>query len=238
MHKRNRRLLALIAGTVFVLCAVVFVIGWLWDLFPPADRSEKRGETEQLSAHRPGPGEPPTRFTGVEFVGRKQGQKQYKLHFDVVEQEEGSDGFISFAGLKDGVIYQEGKPYYGLEARTGRWREKNNDFELRGDIVVTREGKVAFRSQEVYWDGTKEILMAPTPVEVDLDGVHATSDRLTANLKENTLHLQGNVHVADDSRVIRSEKVTYNRQTRELIVFGASQIEFNVETGSEAGDNS
>jgi LPS export ABC transporter protein LptC len=179
------------------------------------------------SSHPPAEGEPPTQFTGVEFIGRKDGMKQYQLFFDIVKRTE-DGGLVDFEGLKDGVIYQEGEPTYGIVARAGQWLEKKDDFELEGDISVTREGEMIFQSQRLQWDGNAEILTVPVPAQLKIDGLNATSKQLEAHVKTDRLYLQGDVVMWDDRHTIRGEQIVYDRQEEELRLIGPGEIEFTI----------
>ncbi len=204
-----------------VLAAVLLLLCWLGYL-PPGQRKVPSGP---LPANPPAEGEPPTQFTGVEFIGRKDGQKKYHFHFDRVQKTE-DEGLVIFEELRDGVIYQDDEPAYGITARGGRWLEAKDFFQLEGDINVTQEGKVVFQSQQLEWDGTSEILTAPTPSRISLDGVNATSRQLEAHMKTDKLHLLGDVVMWNDGYTIWSEKAVYDRQAGELRLIGPSKIEF------------
>lgn len=189
---------------------------------------QKSPPSETPPSHPPEAGEPPTQFTGVEFIGRKEGEKQYRLYFDVVKRTEDS-GLVIFEGLKDGLIYQEGKPIYTIAARAGQWLEAKDDFELEGDISVFREGEVVFQGQKLQWDGRTEVLTVPVSSQLRIDGLNATSDKLQAHVRTDRLYLQGDVAMWDDLHTIRAEQIIYDRQEEELRLIGPSEIVFRLE---------
>lgn len=220
LPKRFRFILA--AGLLIVVMVIVLVeVGYL-----PLRPSEPLSQTPPPS-HPPEAGDPPTQFSGVEFVGRKDGQKQYQLYFDIVKRTE-DGGHVTFEGLKDGVIYQEGEPAYGIVARAGQWLEAKDNFELEGDIHVTREGDIVFQSQRLQWDGSTEILTVPVPAQLQIDGLNASSRQLQAHVKTDRLYLQGDVVVWDDLHTIWTDNIVYDRQQEELRLIGPSEIEFRI----------
>ena len=188
-----------------------------------------------LPSSPPEEGEPPTQFTGVEFIGHTDGQRKYHLHFDKVKRTE-DEGLVIFEELWDGVIYQEGEPAFGITAKSGQWLEAKDDFQLEGDISVTQDGEVIFQSQRLEWDGASEILTAPAPSRVKLDGINADSQQLEAHVKTDKLHLLGDVVIWDDTYTIWAEKAVYDRQAGELRLMGPSEIEFTIGAAAEEAD--
>lgn len=219
LPKRSKRILA----AVGVLAAAILVLIGLGYL-PPGQR---KGPPSPLASNPPEEGEPPTQFIGVEFIGRKDGQKKYHFHFDKVKKTE-DEGLVIFEELWDGVIYQEDEPAFGITAKSGQWREAKDYFQLDGDINVTQEGEVIFQSQRLEWDGKSEILKAPTPSEISLDGIKAASRQLEAHVRTDKLHLLGDVVMWDDAYTIWAERVVYDRQAGELRLIGPSEIEFAI----------
>ena len=219
----QKRLKLILAASLVLIVTVLVLVqsGYL-----PLGQDDPPSQ-ESPSSHPPEAGEPPTQFTGVEFIGRKDGMKQYQLFFDIVKRTE-DGGLVDFEGLKDGVIYQEGEPTYGIVARAGQWLEKKYDFELEGDISVTREGEMIFQSQRLQWDGNAEILTVPVPAQLKIDGLNATSKQLEAHVKTDRLYLQGDVVMWDDRHTIRGEQIVYDRQEEELRLIGPGEIEFTI----------
>lgn len=224
----SRKLKLILAVTSCLVAIIVLAqLGYL-----PFGQDTPPAKTPPPS-HAPEPGEPPTQFTGVEFIGRKDGQRQYQLYFDQVKRTE-DDKRVMFEGLKDGVIYQEGEPAYGIQAKAGEWLEAKDDFELEGDISVTRAGDVIFQSQRLKWDGSAEILTVPVPAQLKLDGLNATSSQLEAHVKTDQLYLQGDVVLWDDVHTIRAERIVYDRQGDKLRMIGPSEIEFLIGEAKES----
>lgn len=149
-----------------------------------------------LDSHKPEAGEPPTQFTKVEFVGRKGGEKQYQFNFDIVRRT-GDDTLVTFEGLREGVIFQDGKPAYNIMAKAGRWLEAQDHFELEGDITVTGAGadELTLQSERLRWDGKDKVITIPVPVELTMDDMHATSQQMEAHMDADRLYLQGDVTV-------------------------------------------
>jgi len=222
-----KRLRAILAA-VGVLVAVILLLissGYL-----PV--GQQKAPSSPPPSNPPGEGEPPTQFIGVEFIGRKDGQRKYHFHFDKVKKTE-DEGLVIFEELWDGVIYQDGEPAFGITAKEGQWLEVKDYFQLDGDIKVTQEGEVIFQSQRLEWDGKSEILTAPTPSQIRLDGINATSQQLEAHIRTDKLHLVGDVVMWDDAYTIWAERVVYDRQAGELRLIGPSEIEFTIGTALE-----
>ncbi|NLY30035.1 MAG: LPS export ABC transporter periplasmic protein LptC [Firmicutes bacterium] len=219
LPKRLKRILAAV-GVLVAVVLVLISLGYL-------PLGQRKGPPSPPPSNPPEEGEPPTQFIGVEFIGRKDGQRKYHFHFDKVKKTE-DEGLVIFEELWDGVIYQEDEPAYGITARGGQWLEAKDYFQLDGDINVTQEGELIFRSQRLEWDGTSEVLTAPTPSEISLDGINATSQELEAHVRTDKLHLLGDVVMWDDAYTIWSERVIYDRQVGELRLIGPSEIEFAI----------
>ncbi len=210
----------LVAGLLVAgVAGILMGLGYLpWGKTDP-------GPDRPLSSHQPEAGEPPTQFTGVEFLGRKGGEKQYQFNFDTVRRTE-DGGLVTFEGLKEGIIFQDGEPAYDIVANAGRWLEAQDDFELEGDITVTRADELSLQSQRLRWDGKAEIITIPVPAELIIDGINATSRQMEAHVKTDCLYLQGDVVMWDGDHTIRANEIIYDRQAEELRLIGPGEIEF------------
>ncbi|NLJ86302.1 MAG: LPS export ABC transporter periplasmic protein LptC [Firmicutes bacterium] len=180
-----------------------------------------------LPSHPPEADEPAIQFSGVEFVGRKEGKKQYQLYFDKVKRSD-ETGLVTFENLKEGFIFQENDAAYRITAKAGSWLEAQDDFELEGDINITRADELELRSQKLKWDGKTEIITIPVPAQLTIDGLNATSRQLEAHVKTDRLYLQGDVVMWDEDHTIRSEQVIYDRKAEELHLIGSGEIDFLV----------
>ncbi|NMB24745.1 MAG: LPS export ABC transporter periplasmic protein LptC [Firmicutes bacterium] len=208
-------MLGLLAVSVI---GITMALGYLpWGETDPAPKP--------LDSHRPEAGDPPTQFTKVEFVGRKGGEKQYQFDFDIVFRT-GDDALVTFEGLRDGVIFQDGEPAYNIVAKAGRWLEAQDNFELEGDITVTGTDELILRSQRLKWDGKDRIITIPVPAELTIDDIHATSQQMEAHMDSDRLYLQGDVTMWDGEHTIRADEVIYDRKADALYLIGPSEIDF------------
>lgn len=154
---------------------------FIWGGTEPVDESEGGADLEVDV--RP-------RLTATRVVGRRQGERQFELDAGSIGDEE---DWVLLEDIENGLLYRDGGVFVSFRADAGRWHRSSNNLVLTGDVVLEYDGRVHLRTEEIEWKADLEIVVAPVPVRMTVDGDEVTANAMEADLDEERVRLEGDV---------------------------------------------
>lgn len=123
--------------------------------------------------------------------GRRINARSWSLDYGrIIEAPDGSTATLY--DVRHGEIFRNGKPYVAVHADTLVVNTLSNDFSATGHVVFTEnDGKHVrrFRSDHALYYGASQILTLPSAVHIESDGMAASFDHATVNLKTGSMSL-------------------------------------------------
>jgi len=117
--------------------------------------------------------------------GRRLNARSWSLDYGrIIEAPDGSTATLY--DVHHGEIFRNGKPYVAVRADSVVVNTLSNDFSATGHVVFTEnDGKHErrFRSEHALYYGVQQILTLPSAVHIESDGITASFDHATVNLK-------------------------------------------------------
>lgn len=215
MTDRSRKRIMYVAAALIALFSLFFAGKAVWDGLQRGDEAESGAE---LEVHlRP-------RLTATRVVGRRQGERQFELDAGSIGDE---DDWVVLEDIENGLLYRDGTVFVSFQADAGRWHRPSNNLVLTGDVVLEYDGRVRLRTEEIEWRAEDEIVVAPLPVRMTVDGDEVTANSMEADLDSEKLHLEGDVLILRDGgdRVEMATVVYWLAEDR-LEGFGRGRLVF------------
>src|SRR5690606_38403695 len=130
----------------------------------------------------PEPEEAVIRFTDTVFRGWREGELQWLIASEQIEQRP-EDG-VFFTEIREGALYSEGEAYLEFRAREGHWNPDTDVLRLAGSVQALRSGELVFQTDVLFWHGAEEWLHAPGTVELSVDGNQVRAEGMEADAKD------------------------------------------------------
>lgn len=170
--KWNWRRIALAAGAVVLIWVIVGVVLAGRESLPPAPG------TQALTLH------------GGRVTGNRMSTKSWMFEYQKAEMS--ADGMLaSVDGVRQGVLYKNGKPYLSVTAEHVSVNTQTFDFTAIGDVHVTQMqdnggAPRSFDSDFIQWVNATKMLMLPHPSIVRSGGqtLKVTSIKVNFNTGE------------------------------------------------------
>src|SRR5690606_4711768 len=172
------------------------------------------------------PEEPRTQLSTTRVVGRHQGERQFELDAAVIADE---DGWVRIETIRNGVLYRDGRPFVTFDADLGRWNRTTNNLILSGNVSLVYDDRVSMRTERLEWRAADELVVAPGPVYMVIDGDVVEAASMEADLAEERVRLSGNVRILRKSGdVLEMEDVVYWLAEERLEGYGRGRIVLRV----------
>lgn len=180
--------------------------------------------------------------------GREPGRPAVSIHESVVEHShEGKPSWrlnieeIQIAGggrsvaatdLREGVVYDAGKPVVRISAGRATYQTADRSFEVTGGVkVVSHRGAIITTSQ-VQWLPETQTLHCPAEVTMRAEGVTVRTQNLDVVVPQDIARTQSRVQVRTEHGHLTGRNLVYNLQTH-AYTLDAIQAVFTVEAARE-----
>lgn len=189
-----------------------------------------RGEDEIDVGVEP-PAEPRTQLSATRVIGRHQGERQFEMDAAAIADE---DDWIRIDAIENGVLYRDGRVFVTFDADGGRWHRPTNNLVLTGNVVLVYDDRVHIRTERLEWHAADEVVTAPGPVQMVIDGDTVEAAAMEAHLEEERVRLMGDVRIVRASGdVLEMSDVVYwladerleGRGRGRLVVGGGSRTQ-------------
>lgn len=175
--KWNWRKFAFAAGTVVLIWLIVGVV--LAGREPPP----------------PLPGTQPLTLHGGRVTGNRMSTKSWMFEYEKAEMS--ADGVLaSVDGVRQGVLYKNGKPFLSVTAEHVSVNTQTFDFTALGDVHVTQmqengSARRSFDSDLIQWVNATKMLTLPHPSIVRSGGETLKVASVTVNFTTGEIRFGG-----------------------------------------------
>ncbi|MGE5507694.1 MAG: LPS export ABC transporter periplasmic protein LptC [Chitinophagales bacterium] len=170
-------------------------------------------------------------FRDIRFVGRTAGKRDWEL--EVAKVTAPRDGErVDFYYVRRGVVYREGQPYLNLTADGGVYYPQQNNFLMRGHVVVSRANGDLLRGEELQWNPLTRQVTSPQPVEAKVEGIWFRANRLVVDVETETMIASGQVElVKDNGERMTGDTIIYSLKDAKWEIQGP--VEFTIRLGGD-----
>lgn len=211
---------------VAALLVVVAAVAW-WGVAAFRSGVEDDGSGAPLEP------EPDTRphLSASHVVGRRQGERQFELDAGTIADD---DDWVRIDDIENGVLYRDGRVFVTFDADAGRWHRPTNNLVLTGSVVLEYDRRVHMRTDELEWHAEDELVVAPGPVQMVIDGDVVEAGGMQADLDEERVRLTGDVRIVrPGGDTLEMAEVIYWLAEERMEGFGRGRLVFG--GGGEAG---
>ncbi len=192
----------------------------------PAGKSRPAGTEEYR--------QPGFHFRDIRLVGRNRGKREWELEVATVKAPR--DGKqVDFYFVRRGVVYREGEPYLFLTADGGVYYPEQNNFLMRGNIVVSRQNGDLLRAQELQWNPLTRQVTSTRPVEAKVEGIWFRANRLAVDVQTESLIAAGEVAlVKENGERLTGDTLIYSFRDAAWQIQGAAELSIRIGGDGEA----
>jgi LPS export ABC transporter protein LptC len=196
-----------------------------------------RGPENWAGKERPAGAErhaqPGLHFRDIRLVGRREGHREWELQVATVKVPR-DRGPVDFYLVRRGVVYRQGRPYLSLVADGGVYYPEQNNFVMRGHIVVSRENGDLLRAEEVQWNPATRQVTSTRPVEAKVEGVWFRANRFVVDVETQSLLASGEVQlVKEDGERLTAETIIYSLADAAWEIQGPAELRIRTGGGDE-----
>lgn len=179
-------------------------------------------EPDQADVGPEAAAEPRTQLSATRVVGRHQGQRQFELDAATIADE---DEWVRIETIRNGVLYRDGRAFVTFDADLGRWHRASNNLVLSGNVWLVYDERVSMRTEQLEWRAAQELVVAPGPVSLVIDGDVVEAAAMEAYLEDERVRLSGSVRIVRASGdVLEMEDVVYWLAEERLEGYGRGRI--------------
>lgn len=201
LSTKGKRLL--IVGSIVAL-GIIFVLlyGWWNTPQPPAEYIP-----------------PSVKLEESRLIGRRAGERQWEILTQTVSQE---DDKITLSDMGEIIIFQDGEPYFHIQAQSAVWQRRADLLELTGGVVVKGTGPEEFSlvSEKLIWEGEGNTLTCPGPTIISWNDITIRSNHTVINIDEETVIFQKQVEIEEGPLVWHLQRAIYYMEDDILEFFG------------------
>lgn len=170
-------------------------------------------------------------FRDIRLVGRSAGRRDWELEVaKVTAPRDGKE--VEFYYVRRGVVYREGTPYLRLTADGGVYYPEQNNFLMRGHVVVSRTNGDLLRAEELQWNPLTRQVTSPKPVEAKVEGIWFRANRLVVDVETQSMIASGEVElVKDNGERMAGDTIIYSLADATWEIQGP--VEFTIRLGDD-----
>ncbi len=212
----------LMAGLLLIAAAAAGA--WLTVHLTAPERASKETDARQAEA-------PAVSIRDSVVEHSEGGTPSWRLLIDQLEISTGGRA-IAAGGLREGLVYDEGKPVVRITAGEATYRTSDKSFEVTGGVkVVSHEGAVV-TTDRVEWLPETQTLHCPQEVTLRAEGITLRAENLDLIVPENIARTEARVHLRTEHGYLTGRNLIYNLDTRAYTLKSVQAI-FEVETARE-----
>lgn len=212
-------------GALLILAAVVLLVLFGRPPDPPATKGRPEGAGD--------PARPGFHFRDIRLVGRSRGEKQWELSVATVSSPKG-EGQVDFYFVRRGIVFRENEPYLSLTADGGVYYPEQNNFIMKGNIVVSRPNGDLLRAEELQWNPVTRQVTSTRPVEAKVEGAWFRANRFSVDVASETMVAAGEVElVKEDGERLSGDTIIYSLADGSWEIQGTAELSIRIGEGAE-----
>ena len=198
---RARRTIALL-----ILAATGAVVAWLvTTLMTRESAPESDQESREVGA-------PVVSIRESVVQHSRGGAPAWRLLVEEI-QISGGGRAVAATGLREGLVYDQGKPVVRISAGQATYRTADRSFEVTGGVRVVSSQGAIITTARVQWLPKTETLHCPGEVVMRAEGVTLRTESLDLIVPQNLIRAPGRVLLRTEHGQLTGRELTYHLDT-------------------------
>jgi len=198
---RARRMIALALLLAATAAAAWVITGVL--LRAPADQEATDGRE---------PGAPAVSMRESVVQHSQQGQPSWRLNIDEIQITGGGQA-VAAAGLREGLVYDEGKPVVRISAGEATYNTGDKSFEVTGGVRVVSHRGAIITTAKVQWRPETQTLHCPGEVTMRAEGITLRTESMDMIVPQDLVRAPGRVQLRTGDGQLTGRELTYQLDT-------------------------
>jgi hypothetical protein len=208
-------------GILLLLAAAgggLLVIRWL-----------QQDETELTEGRVPGAPAVSIRESVAEHS--RDGRPAWRLDIEEVQITGGGQA-VQATGLREGLVYDAGKPVVRISAGQATYKTEDRSFEVAGGVRVVSHHGAIITTGMVRWVPETETLHCPGQVTMRAEGITLRTEDLDVIVPESTARTRNRVNLRTEHGNLTGSNLVYNLDTH-AYTLNSIQAVFTVDSVRE-----
>lgn len=159
------------------------------------------------------------------------GKPAWRLNIEEV-QITGGGHAVAATGLREGLVYDAGRPVVRISAGQATYRTDDRSFEVTGGVKVVSHRGAVITTDRVQWVPATETLHCPGEVTMRAEGVTLRTEDLDVIVPDDTARTKNRVNLRTEHGSLTGRNLVYNLNTH-AYTLESIQAVFTVESARE-----
>ncbi len=159
------------------------------------------------------------------------GQPSWRLNIDEI-QITGGGRAVAAAGLREGLVYDEGKPVVRISAGEATYNTGDRSFEVTGGVKVVSHRGAIITTTKVQWLPATQTLHCPDEVVMRGEGITLRTESLDMIVPQDLVRAPGRVQLRTGDGQLTGRDLTYHLDTG-AYTLRSIQAVFTIESARE-----
>ena len=196
----GRRIIGGLLIVAVVAIGAVLAVQWV--------TRERPAETVEGRA----PGKPAVSIQESVVEHSTGGTPAWRLNIEEIEIAGGGRA-VAASDLREGLVYDEGKPVMRISAGKASYQTADKSFEVTGGVKVVSHRGAIITTSKVQWVPATETLHCPGEVTMRAEGVTVRTQDLDVIVPQDIARTQNRVQVRTEHGQLTGRNLVYNLQT-------------------------
>ncbi len=169
---------------------------------------------------RPAPGREEGREVSAPMVSLREsvvehsrgGEPAWRLNIEEI-QIGGGGRAVAAAGLREGLVYDQGKPVVRISAGQATYNTTDQSFQVTGGVKVVSVRGAIVTTTQVQWVPTTQTLHCPEEVTMRAEGVTLRTESLDLIVPQDLVRAPGRTQVRTRDGQLTGRDLTYHLDT-------------------------
>ena len=202
LTERWRKAIAIVLIAAAAAAAVVLAVQWVTREEPAAEPPEGRS-----------PGKPAVSIRESVVEHSRGGKPSWQLNIEQIEISGGGRS-VAASDLREGLIYDQGKPVVRISAGKATYQTTDKSFEVTGGVKVVSHQGAIITTSKVQWLPETQILHCPGEVTMRAEGATVRAENLDVVVPEDVARTQSRVQVRTEHGQLSGRNLVYNLETQ------------------------
>ena len=172
------------------------------------------------------------KFEHITVRGRAQGDRRWELEADSIELTR-DQSLTRLDGLRRATLYAGTKPQLSARAAWAALHSPSRDLELGGGVEITSPQGLRLRTDAVRWRADQERLVAAGPVEMTMGDTTVTAPRAYYLAAPEQIICEGGVRIRQGRDHLTGDKLTADLRDQTIEIAGGVRMRMRVAEGRE-----
>ncbi|MEA3403645.1 MAG: LPS export ABC transporter periplasmic protein LptC [Armatimonadota bacterium] len=159
------------------------------------------------------------------------GEPAWRLSIEDL-QISGGGRTVAAAGLREGLVYDEGKPVVRISAGEAIYNTSDKSFEVTGGVKVVSHQGAIITTGTVQWLPASQTLHCPGEVTLRAEGITVRTENLDLIVPKDIVRTTSRVQLRTEHGQLTGRDLTYNLKTRDYTLRSVQAV-FTVESARE-----